>query len=55
MNDTTASEVQGLKYFSYHMTLVNNLDNTELPGFCKQIFSEKETSSFPPPHTFTLY
>lgn len=55
MNDTKASEVQGLKYFSYHMTVVSNLHNIELPGLCKQIFSEQETSSFPPPHTFMLY
>lgn len=55
MHDTEADwYLQGVKHFSFHMTVVGNLDSTEPPGFCKQIFSEQESCSFLPPPTFML-
>lgn len=56
MSDVKADwYLRRVKYSSYHMTVVGNLDNAEPLGFCKQIFSEQESSSFLHFHTFTLH
>lgn len=55
MNDIkTDWYLQEAKHFSYHMTVVSNLDNTELHGFFKQIFSEQEVKLSPPSHLYVI-